>query len=56
MKGSYKIFNTDVNSSGFFETIDRRIVYTVTMTGLDQEMMQRILVSERFMIQKMYHF
>lgn len=41
-KGLTKIFNTDVNSSGFFlKQILGGMFITVTMTGLDQEMMQK---------------
>jgi Na+/proline symporter len=41
-KGLTKIFNTDVNSSGFFlKQIIGGLFITVTMTGLDQEMMQK---------------
>jgi Na+/proline symporter len=41
-KGLTKIFNTDVNSSGFFlKQVIGGLFITVTMTGLDQEMMQK---------------
>lgn len=41
-KGLTRIFNTDVNSSGFFlKQIIGGLFITVTMTGLDQEMMQK---------------
>ncbi len=41
-KGLTKIFNTDVNSGGFFlKQILGGMFITVTMTGLDQEMMQK---------------
>ena len=41
-KGFTKIFNTDVNSAGFFlKNIIGGIFITVGMTGLDQEMMQK---------------
>jgi Na+/proline symporter len=41
-KGLTKIFNTDVNSSGFFvKQIIGGLFITATMTGLDQEMMQK---------------
>ncbi|MEP6594707.1 MAG: sodium:solute symporter [Ginsengibacter sp.] len=41
-KGLTKIFNTDVNSSAFFlKQIIGGMFITVTMTGLDQEMMQK---------------
>ncbi len=41
-KGFTKIFNTDVNSSGFFlKQIIGGLFITATMTGLDQEMMQK---------------
>jgi Na+/proline symporter len=41
-KGLTRIFNTDVNSSGFFlKQIIGGMFITVTMTGLDQEMMQK---------------
>lgn len=41
-KGMTRIFNTDVNSSGFFlKHILGGMFITVTMTGLDQEMMQK---------------
>ena len=41
-KGLTKIFNTDVNSSGFFlKQLIGGLFITVTMTGLDQEMMQK---------------
>ncbi len=40
--GYTKIFNTDVNSTGFFlKQIVGGIFITVAMTGLDQEMMQK---------------
>ena len=40
--GYTKIFNTDVNSAGFFlKQIVGGIFITVAMTGLDQEMMQK---------------
>lgn len=40
--GLMKIFNTDVNSPGFFvKQIIGGMFITVTMTGLDQEMMQK---------------
>ncbi len=41
-RGLTKIFNSDVNSSGFFlKQIIGGMFITVTMTGLDQEMMQK---------------
>lgn len=41
-KGLTKIFNTDVNSSGYFlKNILGGMFITVAMTGLDQEMMQK---------------
>jgi SSS family transporter len=41
-KGLTKIFNTDVNNSGFFlKQIIGGMFITATMTGLDQEMMQK---------------
>jgi Na+/proline symporter len=41
-RGLTKIFNTDVNSSGFFlKQIIGGMFITATMTGLDQEMMQK---------------
>ena len=41
-KGFTKIFNTDINSSGFFlKQVIGGLFITVTMTGLDQEMMQK---------------
>lgn len=41
-KGFTKIFNGDVNSSGYFlKQIIGGMFITVTMTGLDQEMMQK---------------
>src|SRR5688572_7250783 len=41
-RGLTKIFNTDVNSPGFFlKNIIGGMFITVTMTGLDQEMMQK---------------
>jgi Na+/proline symporter len=41
-KGLTKIFNTDVNSGGFFlKHIIGGMFITITMTGLDQEMMQK---------------
>jgi len=41
-KGLTRIFNTDINSSGFFlKQIIGGLFITVTMTGLDQEMMQK---------------
>jgi SSS family transporter len=41
-KGLTKIFNTDVNSSSFFlKQIIGGLFITATMTGLDQEMMQK---------------
>ena len=41
-KGLTKIFNTDVNSPGFFlKQLIGGLFITVTMTGLDQEMMQK---------------
>jgi Na+/proline symporter len=41
-KGLTKIFNTDVNSGGFFiKQIIGGMFITITMTGLDQEMMQK---------------
>jgi len=41
-KGLTRIFNTDINSSGFFlKQIIGGMFITVTMTGLDQEMMQK---------------
>jgi len=41
-KGLTRIFNTDVNSPGFFlKNIIGGMFITVTMTGLDQEMMQK---------------
>lgn len=41
-KGLTKIFNTDVNSPGYFvKNIIGGMFITVTMTGLDQEMMQK---------------
>ncbi len=41
-KGLTRIFNTDVNSGGFFlKQIIGGMFITVTMTGLDQEMMQK---------------
>jgi len=41
-KGLTRIFNTDVNSSGFFlKQIIGGLFITATMTGLDQEMMQK---------------
>jgi Na+/proline symporter len=41
-KGLTRVFNTDVNSAGFFlKQIIGGLFITVTMTGLDQEMMQK---------------
>ena len=41
-KGLTKIFNTDINSGGFFiKQIIGGMFITITMTGLDQEMMQK---------------
>lgn len=41
-RGLTRIFNTDVNSSGFWlKNIIGGMFITVTMTGLDQEMMQK---------------
>lgn len=41
-KGLTRIFNMDINSSGFFlKQIIGGMFITVTMTGLDQEMMQK---------------
>jgi Na+/proline symporter len=41
-RGLTKIFNTDINSSGFFlKQLVGGLFITVTMTGLDQEMMQK---------------
>src|SRR4029078_6634498 len=41
-KGLTKIFNTDINSPGFFlKQLIGALCITVTMTGLDQEMMQK---------------
>jgi len=41
-RGLTKIFNTDINSSGFFlKQLIGGLFITVTMTGLDQEMMQK---------------
>src|SRR6476660_6391367 len=41
-RGLTKIFNTDINSSGFFlKQVIGGLFITVTMTGLDQEMMQK---------------
>src|SRR5262245_42800320 len=41
-KGLTKIFNTDINSPGFFlKQIIGGMFITATMTGLDQEMMQK---------------
>lgn len=41
-KGLTRIFNTDINSGGFFlKQIIGGMFITVTMTGLDQEMMQK---------------
>ena len=41
-RGLTKIFNTDLNSSGFFlKQIIGGLFITATMTGLDQEMMQK---------------
>jgi len=41
-KGLTKIFNTDINSSSFFlKQLIGGLFITVTMTGLDQEMMQK---------------
>jgi SSS family transporter len=41
-KGLTKIFNTDINSAGFFlKQLIGGLFITVTMTGLDQEMMQK---------------
>ncbi|MBS1919266.1 MAG: sodium:solute symporter [Bacteroidetes bacterium] len=41
-RGLTKIFNTDIHSSGFFlKQIIGGMFITVTMTGLDQEMMQK---------------
>src|SRR6185436_4783568 len=41
-RGLMRIFNTDVNSSGFFlKQIIGGMFITATMTGLDQEMMQK---------------
>src|SRR5215831_13883908 len=41
-KGLTKIFNTNVNSAGFFlKQLIGGLFITVTMTGLDQEMMQK---------------
>jgi SSS family transporter len=41
-KGLTRIFNTDVNNGGFFlKQIIGGMFITVTMTGLDQEMMQK---------------
>lgn len=42
VRGLTKIFNTDANSSGFFvKQIIGGLFITATMTGLDQEMMQK---------------
>jgi len=42
VKGLTRIFNTDVNSPGFFlKQLIGGLFITVTMTGLDQEMMQK---------------
>ena len=41
-RGLTKIFNTDINSSGFFlKHIIGGMFITLTMTGMDQEMMQK---------------
>ena len=41
-RGLTRIFNTDINSSGFFlKQLVGGLFITVTMTGLDQEMMQK---------------
>ena len=41
-RGFTKIFNTDINSAGFFiKQIIGGLFITATMTGLDQEMMQK---------------
>jgi len=41
-QGLTKIFNTDIHSSGFFlKQVIGGLFITVTMTGLDQEMMQK---------------
>lgn len=41
-RGLTKIFNTDINSSGFFlKNIIGGMFITLTMTGMDQEMMQK---------------
>ncbi|MCW3120427.1 MAG: sodium:solute symporter [Chitinophagaceae bacterium] len=41
-KGLTRVFNTDINSAGFFlKQIIGGMFITVTMTGLDQEMMQK---------------
>lgn len=41
-RGLTKIFNTDINSGGYFlKNIIGGMFITVTMTGLDQEMMQK---------------
>src|SRR6185503_6177494 len=41
-RGLTRIFNTDINSSGFFlKQIIGGMFITATMTGLDQEMMQK---------------
>ena len=41
-RGLTKIFNTNINSSGFFlKQLIGGLFITVTMTGLDQEMMQK---------------
>ncbi len=47
-EGYTRIFNTDVNSSGFFlKQILGGAFITITMTGLDQEMMQKNISVKR---------
>jgi Na+/proline symporter len=47
-KGYTKIFNTDINSPGFFlKQIIGGMFITATMTGLDQEMMQKNISVKR---------
>ena len=47
-KGLTRIFNTDVNSKGFFlKQIIGGIFITIAMTGLDQEMMQKNISVKR---------
>ena len=43
-KGYTRVFNTDINSAGFFvKQVLAGAFITLTMTGIDQEMMQKSL-------------